>query len=356
MYVNRNVNRPCHAKHTMQKDLRTQPLSGALGLEIFDVDLGNPQDCPTFSDLRRLLAQHCVLVFRRQKLSPANQGRFTRGLGPRLGNIDVQSLANSLGQELGDADRGIQVEIDNLMVKWKAFGPWLVAGVLRICDSKRQVLHVMKDADLRRLAPESPHPDITVIENNQTQVRLSKDVWHSDLSFLPISPFASVLYARKIPGMGQGDTMFCNMVQAYRLLSSGLKRMLQTQRAIHSMDAFRYRPFVTDSLQLPLSIVPEAVSHPIVREIPETGLYSLFVNPFYTDRIDGWTRSESAPILDVLYGSALSAENIYRHKWQLGDVLVWDNRCTMHCGVRDYSADAIRVFHRSIAADNGAHI
>ena len=88
----------------------------------------------------------------------------------------------------------------------------------------------------------------------------------------------------------------------------------------------------------------------MVRTHPVTGRKALFVNPYYTAHFVGMTRQESQPLLQYLYQHATQHENIYRHKWRVGDVLIWDNRCTMHYAVRDYDDSLPRFLHRTTAA------
>jgi taurine dioxygenase len=86
-------------------------------------------------------------------------------------------------------------------------------------------------------------------------------------------------------------------------------------------------------------------SHPVVRTHPETGRKGLFVNDNYVKHFEGWTEAESQPLLDFLYAWAARPELTWRHKWQVGDLLIWDNRCTQHAVVGD-TAGAERTLHR----------
>ena len=93
-----------------------------------------------------------------------------------------------------------------------------------------------------------------------------------------------------------------------------------------------------------------AVRHPVVRTHPATGRKALYVNPHYTDRFEGWTAEESRPLLDYLAAHATRPENVFRHRWSVGDFLIWDNRCTMHYALRDYDDTMPRFLYRTTAA------
>ena len=142
--------------------------------------------------------------------------------------------------------------------------------------------------------------------------------------------------------------MICNMVRAYEQLSCGLKSALTGLLCSHN--AASENEQVRRQKQLEQAITgPAAVPHPLVLTHRPSGQESLYINPHYVTQIDGFTASESRPLLDYLYQSALRPENIYRHRWQKGDVLIWDNMRTMHYAIRDYDDDTVRIMHRTSA-------
>jgi len=120
--------------------------------------------------------------------------------------------------------------------------------------------------------------------------------------------------------------------------------------ALHSGEATARRNREADTDAKPITEVPAPVSHPVVRTHPESGRKALFVNPFFTLRFTEMSESESAPILKYLYELATRAENVYRHRWAKGDVLMWDNRCAMHYAIKDYDETLPRYMHRTTAA------
>ncbi|PPR62790.1 MAG: (R)-phenoxypropionate/alpha-ketoglutarate-dioxygenase [Alphaproteobacteria bacterium MarineAlpha4_Bin2] len=189
------------------------------------------------------------------------------------------------------------------------------------------------------------NPEVMVLENWPGKLGPRNDFWHSDISFGEVPPALSMLYA--IEGTeGRADTMFANMYAAYEELSAPLKDFLASLKAEHNaedlVNEVPSRVKVTD--------VPPGVIHPVVRTHPGSRRKALFVNPYYTSHFIGMTIEESQPILNYIYARATRHENIYRHTWRKGDVLMWDNRCTMHYAVRDYDENMPRYLHRTTAA------
>jgi taurine dioxygenase len=184
------------------------------------------------------------------------------------------------------------------------------------------------------------HSEVMAQPNLGKANSYTTEVWHSDVSFMPAPPAHSILAAQVLPEAG-GDTMFANQYAAYETLSEGMKRLLQGLRALHAGAKLALVTGVDDSAP------PQ--SHPIVRTHPETGRKGLYVNRLYTYCIDGLTEPESRGLLDFLFEQICRPEFTYRHQWLPGDVIMWDNRCTVHYAVHDYG-DAPRVLHRTIVA------
>ncbi|MCW5684922.1 MAG: TauD/TfdA family dioxygenase [Pseudolabrys sp.] len=165
----------------------------------------------------------------------------------------------------------------------------------------------------------------------------STEAWHYDSPYTPVPPKISVLSAVTIPH--GGDTMWCNQYESYERLSPAMKKMLDGLRV--KFVALRLgRMMGADLNSLPTAI------HPIVRTHPETGRKALYVGHKETaQQIEGLTDAESRPILDFLYEHSTQPDNFYRHMWRVGDVVMWDNRCTMHYAVHDYG-EQDRVLNR----------
>lgn len=177
------------------------------------------------------------------------------------------------------------------------------------------------------------------------------DTWHTDVSFMPDPPLGSLLHGVVIPERG-GDTAFTDLQAAYDSLSEPIKAMIDGLTATHDGHA-EFDVFLNEGRSVEwagrrLDLL-EPVTHPVVRVHPETGRRGLFVNPTFTTRINELSRAESRALLSFLYEHATSPEFTFRHTWTAGDVVIWDNRATLHVGVRDFG-DAHRVLHRVTVA------
>ena len=139
------------------------------------------------------------------------------------------------------------------------------------------------------------------------------------------------------------------MYKVFEELSPGLQKAFEGLRALHSTEALVRRNNANDHNAKPITSVPGMVSQPVVCTHPETGRKALYVNPYFTESFEGWTPVESRLLLEWLSKLATRQENIYRHRWRHGDLLMWDNRCAMHYAVYDYGSKP-RLFHRATAA------
>ena len=165
----------------------------------------------------------------------------------------------------------------------------------------------------------------------------STEAWHYDSCYMPVPPKISLLSAIKVPR--GGDTMWCNQYIAYERLSPAMQRMLQGVR-VKFVGLRLGRMMGADLKDLPSAV------HPLVRTHPETGRKALYVGHRETAQVlDGMTNAESRPLLDFLYEHSTQPDNIYRHMWEVGDLVMWDNRCTMHYAVHDYGEQE-RVLNR----------
>ena len=195
------------------------------------------------------------------------------------------------------------------------------------------------------------HPEIyvvsNVIENGQPigSLGAGEAVWHTDMSYLEQPPKASLLYALEVPPAG-GNTYFCNMYRAYESLPEALQRRIDGLRLKHdatynSGGYLRQGASAVDD--------PEAsagVYHPLVCRHPETGRRVLYLGRRRNAYIGGMPREESEALLDELWSYATRDEITWGHEWRVGDVVLWDNRCTMHR--RDaFDQDSRRILHRT---------
>ena len=268
--------------------LSISPASGALGAVIEGLDISKLNSAQVAA-IRPLLDEYSVLVFPDQELTPEEKIAFTAHFGP------------------------------------------------------------VEQHPLYRSAILDGYPEILVLEHkNHEWVNGRNDVWHSDVTFSEEPPLGSVLYCRAITE-GLGDTLFCSMRRAYDALSPGMQQMLRQLSAEHSSARMVVRNN-SESYNVPIDEVPPPVNHPVVRTNRATGKQNLFVNPIYTIRFAGMTEKESDPLLNYLYEQATRPDNIYRHRWKVNDVVMFDNRCAMHYVVLDYGPEMHRLMHRTTAA------
>ncbi len=194
------------------------------------------------------------------------------------------------------------------------------------------------------------HPEVLPLDSDEGA---RADVWHSDLTFQERPPLGAFLHALEIPPVG-GDTIWADMTGAYESLSAPLRAFLETLTATHSPAKaggyFAGRDATGGRAARQAAMT--ATRHPVVRVHPETGGRSLFVNPLFTDKIDGLRRRESDTLLELLFASSVAAERLVRWKWEPGDVAFWDNRCTMHYALLDFGTDRRRMLRVALEGDS----
>jgi len=267
-------------------------LDAVLGAEVDAVDL-RALDDDAFAAIHRAWLDHEVLLFRDQSLADADLVAFSR----RFGGLDEAPV-----QETGR----------------------------RFVDG---------------------YPEIYVVSNVvQDGVPIGslgsgEAVWHTDMSYLPHPPKASALYAIEVPPEG-GDTWFCSMYAAWDALPAPLQRRLELLRVKHdgTYNSGGYvREGVTPTGDPRTS--PGTV-HPLVAIHPETGRRALYLGRRRNAYIEGLPLDESDALLDEVWAQATRDALTWRHHWRAGDLVLWDNRCTMHR--RDaFDPRARRVMHRT---------
>jgi taurine dioxygenase len=170
--------------------------------------------------------------------------------------------------------------------------------------------------------------------------------YHTDHSNDPVPPKATALHAIKLPAAG-GDTQFVNMYEAYEALSDAVRRRIDGRMARHVYQS-RY-----SERKLP-QLVGERrntfgtanVLHPLIRTHPESGRKALYINPIRIEEIVGMGTGEALALLDELLAHAMQPRFEYRHKWQPGDTVIWDNRCLLHKANGDYPVSQVRYLYR----------
>jgi len=202
------------------------------------------------------------------------------------------------------------------------------------------------------------YPEILLISNirnaegNHIGLADAGFTWHSDTSYRLRPSRCSLLYAKEVPYGDDhqvlGDTVFANTIAAYEALPENMKRRLAGLKAIHRYSERRRvenspRPKLT---QAQLDETPD-VTHPIVRTHPHTGCKSLFVTAGECVGIEGMPTDEAIDLIAELDAHCVRPEFLYRHKWQVGDLLMWDNASSMHLAICDYALPQRRLMHRT---------
>ena len=262
------------------------PVSGGVGVEVHNVDIKSGIDSGTFDELRAAFVEHGLIFLRDQDITPDEHIAFAE----RWGEININR-----------------------------FFPRL--------DGYDQIATVTKEPD---------------------QTTNIGGGWHTDHSYDHVPAMGSILIARETPPVG-GDTLFACMYTAYDTLSDGLKQTLEDMKAVHSSrhifgEQSSYRDTMKDRFSNPEDATQDAV-HPVVITHPESGRKALYVNPGFTLHFDGWTATESKPLLDYLYTHAVQLEHTTRFQWAPGSIAFWDNRCTWHYALNDYHGTR-REMHR----------
>jgi taurine dioxygenase len=267
----------------------------ALGAEIV-FDLSQPVDDASFAEIEPLFHDHIVVFFRDQRLSQEQHVAFSR----RFGELEI---------------------------------------------------HIVK----KYLLPD--YPEILLISNirneNGEHIGLADAgfTWHTDTSYRQRPSRCSLLYAKEVPqrdGKPLGDTVFANTVAAYEALPEAMKRRLAGLKAIHRYSSRRR---VDNSPRPKLSAAQLAetpdIAHPIVRTHPYTGRKALYVTAGECVGIEGMPEDEALGLIDELDAHCVRPEFCYRHRWQVGDLVMWDNASAMHLAICDYALPERRLMHRT---------
>ena len=262
---------------------------------------------------------------------------------PTAVELDVRRQAGALGALITGVDLSRPVGDDTFNAIQDAFHEHMVVCI------RGQAAMTPEDqlAFAARWGEISIHPYVPSIDGYPGIMRIYDPnpvtvTWHADTTHAARPPALTLLLARVLPPYG-GDTMFANAALAYDHLSDGLRSSLDGMRAVHQGTEL--------AASAGLDQQSVTTTHPVVRTHPVTGRRALFVNGNYTSHFEGWTPEESRPLLEYLYTQVARPEFTYRHRWEVGDLVIWDNRCTQHAVVGD-TGGAERTLHRvTIAGD-----
>ena len=179
------------------------------------------------------------------------------------------------------------------------------------------------------------YPQIFEIHTHKdSKISNGAENFHSDVSCDLEPPLGTMLQLHILPEYG-GDTMFANMYLAYETLSKPMQSFLNGLRAFHESEHFYRNRYEKQDVLDPNKKYPSAI-HPIVRTHPETKKKALYVNKFFTTRIEGLSKQESKLILNYLFSHCEKTEFQIRYRWNQNDMAFWDNRCTLHKALWDY--------------------
>ncbi len=268
--------------------------------EVDGVDLSQPVDDAAFRLLDEAINRHSVLVFHGQKLD------------------DDQLLA--LGQRFGSIAKP------------------------RNPRSTHRLKHAAI-ADISNLTKENQLRDR---EDHRRLDSLGNQLWHSDASFRPISGALSILHAHTVPPRG-GDTEFADLRAAYDALDDEMKDMVGGLTAIHSIFHSRGLLGHTEYTAAERASLPD-VRHPVVRTHPGSKRQTLYIGA-HASHIEGMPVPEGKLLLRDLMDHATERRFVHAHKWSVGDLVIWDNRCTLHRGRRYDDANHKRDLRRVTTQD-----
>jgi taurine dioxygenase len=276
--------------------IEIRPIDAPIGAEIVGVDFSQNLDGEVLRQIDDAWNRYTVLVFRNQTLTPEQQIRF----GAQFGPLEI---------------------------------------------------HVAKKA----LLP--GYPEILVVSNIKNEA--GEDIgladagqtWHTDTSYRKRPSRGSILHAIEIPvapgGDALGDTLFAGTAAAYDDLTLEIKRTLDGKRAVHSYGQ-RRRPEGSLRAKQPKEVLDQTpdIAHPVVRTHPKTGRKALYVFEGECVGIEGMPDTEAVPLIEQLTKHCIQDKYVYRHKWRVGDVVMWDNAASLHLAICDYKLPQRRLLHR----------
>ena len=268
------------------------PISPVMGAEVHGVNLARPMDDATFAAIRAAFNRHMLLRFPGQTLDEAALVAFSR----RFGELQIHVLDEYRHPRFPE-------------------------------------IYVLSNVDRATGRTTGQHPDRGTL------------VWHSDLSFQRRPALATILFGIAVPTAG-GETLFADMCAAYAALPDAVREKIASLRGVHDLDYSRTRAGAAPMTAKQRAEAPP-VDHPLVRTHPETGRRSLYIS-HHIARIEGLSETESQSLLAELMAHATSDRFVYANRWQTGDVVMWDNRCTMHRATEYDAAEERRVIHRTV--------
>ncbi len=266
------------------------PLAPALGVEIVGVAFDQPIEAPFFAALYEAFNEHKVLLFRGHEVAPGQQVEFARLFGE------------------------VQIHVMN---QYHAGG--------------FPELYRLSNLD-EHGNPSGKHPDRGTM------------AWHTDGSWQRRTGLATILFAEILPNQG-GNTRWADMVGAYDALDANWKARLAPLRAIHNLDFSRNRRHGEDPMTAEQKRKVPPVDHPVIRTHPDTGRKCVYLGD-HAESIVGMDYDEGRALIEEVNAMAINPELIYEHQWQPRDLMIWDNRSTLHQAMPYDEARERRVVRR----------
>ena len=254
--------------------------------------------------------------------------------------LNIKPYAPNLGAVITDVDLSIDITDADLRGIRDAFHKFQVLFFQNQSEISPEnhikLGRCFGDLHIHPAAPKmKKYPEIFEINTDKnSKIANGAEDFHSDVSCDIEPPLGTMLQLHTLPECG-GDTMFANMYMAYEGLSNPMQNFLSGLRASHESEHFYRGRYKTESNSEIETEYPSAI-HPIIRTHPETGKKAIFVNKFFTTRIQGLEPQESKYILDFLFGHIEKTEFQIRYRWNRNDMAFWDNRCTIHKALWDY--------------------
>ena len=285
--------------HAVENRVEINPLSDVMAAELIGLDLSQPMSSGQREAVDRAFNDYKVLCFRDQDLTLDELVAFSRTWGPLT--------EHTMPGQLRDGITEVNIATN-------------------------------KGADGK---PNGKHPDLTAMR------------WHTDRSWRRDPAMATILYGVEVPSVG-GDTLFVNCTKAYDGLPAEMKARVDPLFAIHSVEySRRTAPDGPAATEYELRNHPP-VAHPLARTHPATGKRSLYIG-CHAWKVDGLPEDEGRRLLDELLHFATQAPYVYAHRWRRHDLLMWDNRCTLHAATPYDTSQELRTMYRTVVSGGPTH-
>ena len=267
-------------------EFKIKPLSDLMGAEITGLDLSNPISEKTRDKLLKAITHHLVVCIKNQKLSPTKL-------------VDVSKLFGKPKQ------------------------------------------YFVKDETVDNI------PEVIVVSNRtrENKPKVYASHWHTDDSYRKEPATLTFIYPDILPVNGGGGTDFINCYLVYDDLPKKLKNKIADVQAVHKWQSRRN---VSEVVKLTKEQEKETppVEHPLIRTHPMSNKKSIYINPNRIDHISGLNEFDGDKLLDEIYEFSFQDKYKYSHSYEKGDLVIWDNRCTMHKANSDYDVSNLRIMHR----------